>query len=378
MTNPQPPLRLVIAAGGTGGHVLPAVAVIDELRARGIPLDLLWIGSKSGVEGEIAEANGIDFLAVPVGKLRRYLDWQTIPDALRIPGGIALAWRHLRRFRPDVIFSTGGYVSVPVVVAGARMAPSLTHEQTAQIGLANRILARFTKRFAISYERTAEAARAIHPHVTVTGNPVRTSLADGDKARGLASFGFTPDLPVVYVTGGARGASPVNERVAGMLPDILEICQVLHQAGPASANDDARALEAAMDAWPPHLRARYVVREFIRDEIADVYAMADLVIGRAGAGTVAELAFVGKPAILIPLPGTGGDEQRKNAGILTQAGAAIALEQADATPERLRREIEDLLADHSRRHAMATDARKVGRPDAAALLADEIIELANG
>jgi len=370
------PLRLIIAAGGTGGHVLPAIAVIEELGSRGIPTEILWIGSHKGVERDIAQAHDVAFSAVQTGKLRRYLDLQTITDAFRIPIGIVQAWFMVRAFKPDVIFSTGGNVSVPTVVGGSRRAPVLTHEQTAQVGIANKIAARFAKRFAAAYEETAAIARNHHAHVVVTGNPVRASLAAGDPAKARSHFGLSPDLPVVFVTGGARGASPINQRIEALLPELLEHVQVVHQAGPSIANDDAARLREAQETWPERLRPRYVVREFLGEEIADLYAIADLIIGRAGAGTVSELAFLGKSSILIPLPGTWGDEQRKNARVLANVGGTIVLEQEEATPERLRTEIMALIDDPQRRNSMAAAARHVARPDAAARLVDELLDLA--
>lgn len=374
---PSTPLRLLIAAGGTGGHVLPAVAVIDELRQRQIPLEILWIGSHKGVERDIAHSHGIRFSAIQTGKLRRYLSLETVTDMFRLPVGFVQALLKVRSFRPDVIFSTGGNVSVPTVIAGCRFAPVITHEQTAQVGIANKIAARFAARFAAAYDETAEIARQYHSHVVTTGNPIRTSLAQGDAARGREHFGMSPDLPVVFVTGGARGASAINERIEGNLPGILEKTQIVHQTGPAVANDDAARLARARETWPKHLQDRYVVREFLGSEIADLYAITDLVIGRAGAGTVAELAFLQKPSILIPLPGTWGDEQRKNAGVLVKAEGAIVMEQADTTPAALGAAIESLLDDPMRRNRMGANAGKIARPDAAARLADEILMLAD-
>lgn len=376
VTTHQKSLRLLITAGGTGGHVLPAVAVIEEIRARQIPVEMLWIGSHKGVERDIAHAHGVNFTAVQTGKIRRYLSVETVTDIFRIPLGIAQAGIKARAFAPDVIFSTGGNVSVPAVVAGSRVAPVLTHEQTAQVGIANKIAARFARRFAVAYEETAMIARTYHDHVVITGNPVRASLIQGVKTRAWEHFGLSPDLPVVFVTGGARGASPINQRIEKLLPDLLEKTQVVHQAGPSVANDDAARLRRAQESWPEHLRGRYVVREFLGGEIADLYAITDLVIGRAGAGTVAELAFLGKPSILLPLPGTWGDEQRKNAKVLTNVDGAIVIEQNDATPERLRQEINALLDDPMRRNAMGASASRIARPDAAARLVDEILTLA--
>ncbi|MFN8678506.1 MAG: glycosyltransferase, partial [Thermomicrobiales bacterium] len=185
------------------------------------------------------------------------------------------------------------------------------------------------------------------------------------------------DLPVMYVTGGARGATPLNQRVASTLTHILERWQLLHQTGPATANDDAANLNAQRAALPEHLQRRYKIVEFIRGELPDVYAAADLVIGRAGAGTVAELALVGKPAILIPLPGAGGDEQARNARVLVNAGGAVMLLQEHATPERLLEECLAILGDQDRRRQMSAAAHSVAQPDAAAKLADIVLELAS-
>jgi UDP-N-acetylglucosamine--N-acetylmuramyl-(pentapeptide) pyrophosphoryl-undecaprenol N-acetylglucosamine transferase len=369
-------LRLVIAGGGTGGHVHPALAVVEELRARGRPLDLLWIGSRGDVEGPAAQRAGIPFRAVETGKLRRYVDIQTIVDAVRMPIGVVQAWRVLRSFRPDVIFSTGGFVSVPTVVAGARLAPILTHEQTAILGLATRINLRLADVLAVSFDRSAALAHGFDGRVVCTGNPVRASLRQGDAARGLSRFGFTDELPLLYVTGGARGASPLNRRIAKLLPNLLETCQVLHQAGPKTANDDAAVLDRLRSTWPAELQKRYRVVEFVRDELADVYAAAPLVLGRAGAGTVAELAFLGKPALLIPLPGSGGGEQIENARALVDAGGAVVLNQAEATPTRLRAELQRLLGDPDRLTSMGERAASIAHPDASARLADELLALA--
>jgi len=370
-------LRLLIAGGGTGGHVLPAVAVVEELRRRKVPLEVLWIGSHGGVERRIAEEQDVPFVAIQTGKLRRYLAIQTLTDALRVPIGIAQAWQRIRTFKPDVIYSTGGAVSVPSVIGGHRTAPVITHEQTAQIGIANRTAARFASVFAVGFEQTAEIARTLHKHVVVTGNPVRASLANGSAERGYQHYGFSPNMPVVYVTGGARGASPLNERIEAVLGELLVNVQMVHQVGPASANADFARLTALRERLPEDLANRYVITEFVGSELSDLYAITGLVIGRAGAGTISELGAMGLPSILIPLPGTWGDEQRKNARVLGDVGAAVVIEQRDAAPERLRSEILALAGSVERRNAMAAAARSTARPDAASRLVDEILGLAD-
>lgn len=369
-------LRLIIAGGGTGGHVLPAVAVIEELRQRDLVEALLWIGSHSGLERSAAAEADVPYLAIQTGKLRRYFSFQTASDAARIPLGMLQARRHIQQFRPTVVFSTGGFVSVPTVIASRGKAPILTHEQTAILGLATRINARIASSLAVSYESTAGAASKLHRDVVVTGNPVRSFLGDGEAPRARTRWQFEDAPFFLYVTGGSLGASPLNQRFAALLPDLLNYVHVLHQAGPATAaNRDAATLREARAGWPEPLQRRYQVVEFVGPELADVYAAADLIISRAGAGTVAELAYLGKPSILIPLPGTGGDEQTRNAGILADAGAAILIPQAEATSERLRQEILGLLADPDRRERMAAAARSVARRDAAARLADHLLRL---
>jgi UDP-N-acetylglucosamine--N-acetylmuramyl-(pentapeptide) pyrophosphoryl-undecaprenol N-acetylglucosamine transferase len=369
-------LRLVITGGGTGGHVLPALAVIDELRGRGALADVIWIGSREGVERQAAEEAGIRFVAIPTGKLRRYLSLRNLTDSARVPFGVLAARRALAAFRPDVVLSTGGFVSVPAVVAARGIAPVLTHEQTAILGLANRINARFADVLAVSHPQTEQLAGRLHRQVVITGNPIRVGLTTGDRPRGLRRLGFDPAIPVLYVTGGARGASPINRRIAALLPDILDQTQIVHQTGPLTANADAVNLTELRETLPETLRRRYAVVEFLRDELPDIYAAADLVLGRAGAGTIAELAYVGLPAILVPLPSARGDEQALNARVLGDAGAAVVIPQPDATPERLREEISALLGDPERRRRMAIAARTVARPDAAARLADELLLLA--
>ena len=369
-------LRLAITGGGTGGHVLPALAVMDELRRRGALADLIWIGSRDGVERQAAEKAGIRFVSIPTGKLRRYLSLQNLTDAARVPLGVLAARRALATFRPDVVLSTGGFVSVPAVVAARGIAPVLAHEQTAILGLANRINARFADVLAVSHTQTEPLARQLHRRVVVTGNPVRVGLTAGDRSRGLRTLGFKEGIPGVYVTGGARGASPINQRIAALLPGILDRTQIVHQTGPLSANADAANLAQMRETLPETVRDRYTVVEFLRDELPDVYAAADLVVGRAGAGTIAELAYIGLPAILVPLPGARGDEQALNAQVLGDAGAAVVIPQSDATPERLQMEILALLDDPQRRARMSNAARAVARPDATARLAEELLALA--
>src|SRR6476646_3487489 len=228
-------MKLLITGGGTGGHVSPAVAVITRLRQLSAqdnsPLELHYVGSVSGIERRTMEGLGVPYTAIQTGKLRRYLSIQTPVDLLvRLPLGALQALNAVRRFKPDVIFSTGGYVCVPTVIAGWLLrVPALTHEQTALVGLANRIAGRFARRVAVSYPQSLSyfpKGKAF-----VTGNPLRPSLLHGDATRAAQRFQLDAGQPTVYITGGAQGSHAINMAVREALPRLLECCQVIHQCG---------------------------------------------------------------------------------------------------------------------------------------------------
>jgi len=375
-------MRILITGGGTGGHVSPAVAVIAALRARsrqeGWPLDLLYLGSQEGVERRLITALGVRYAAVQTGKLRRYFSWRTPLDLLRIPLGVLQAAARVARFRPAVIFSTGGFVCVPPVIAGwALRVPVITHEQTARSGLANRIAARFARLVAIS--DPASAADFPPGRTRLTGNPLRPELRGGDAGRALAYWHLDPALPAVYVTGGALGAHAINAALRAALPRVLAVAQVVHQvgAGPDGSRVDIQAAEAQARS-DPLAAARYRPVPFVGPELADLYALATLVVGRAGAGTVNELAALGKPAVLIPLPGAASDEQTANALRLAAAGAARLLPQAECSPDRLAGLVLHLLADAATLATMAAAGPSLARPDAAEVLVDLILALGRG
>ena len=374
-------MRLIIAGGGTGGHITPALATLTALREQlgGTPLEVLWIGTRDGLERRIAGEQGLPFATIQAGKLRRYLSLANILDFGRIPVGVAQALAHVARFRPDVVFGTGGFVSVPTVTAaGLLRRPVLIHEQTAQFGLANRLCLPFATTIALPYEASRAFVPPTKRRIVVTGNPVRADLFAGDRAEGARLLGLDPALPTLYVTGGATGARTLNTTLATILPDLLSRYQVIHSRGTQPDRPTLADLRAIADALPPARRARYVVRGFIGPELPHIYALAALVIGRAGAGTVAEIAALGKPAILIPLPGTGGDEQTKNARLLADAGAARMIPESELTPAGLTAAIDELLAPAATEALarMGEAARTQSPGDAATRLAAELRRLA--
>jgi UDP-N-acetylglucosamine--N-acetylmuramyl-(pentapeptide) pyrophosphoryl-undecaprenol N-acetylglucosamine transferase len=342
-----------------------------------------YVGSRGGVEKGLVEAAGIPFVGVQSGKLRRasslrgLLTLKNLADAFRVPIGVGEALNEVRRFRPDVVLATGGYVSVPpVIAAGLLHRPVLIHEQTVQIGLANRIAARFATRIALTFDGSAsELPPSLRRKSFVTGNPVRQAIFGGSKATAVAQLGFDPtedQLPTIYITGGALGAQSINRAVESVLPELLLSYRVVHQCG--EKDGDRMAQLAA--ALPVSLAKRYYATPFVGVEIADIFALADLVVARSGAGTVTEVAAMGKATLFIPLVPTGGDEQTRNAKRLVDAGAAVLLPSKDLDGPRLLSEIQALLSDPARLSAMGQAATTLATPRAAHDLALAILEMA--
>lgn len=375
-------LSMIVTGGGTGGHTYPALTTINALQARlaetGTAPDLLWVGVADGLEATIADRNHIAFRAITTGKLRRSPNprelARNVVDAFRIPFGIAQAALTVARTRPSVVFSTGGFVSVPIGLAAALFrVPYLMHEQTLSVGLANRILARVATRILLSHEASLEHLPPnARRRAVVTGNPVRPAVLNGDAAKGLAAYSLDPSLPLVLVTGGAAGAQQINRMLTGALPDLLQHCQVVHQCGNLSYAE----MQQVVRGLDPQIAHRYRVVDFIHDELPDLLAAAAIVVARAGAGTVAELTALGKASILIPYPVSAGDEQRITARHLAHEGAAVMLDGDQATPDHLRDTITGLLTDPGGRAAMSQAATAHGRPDAAARVVTEILTVA--
>ncbi|MFI2078479.1 UDP-N-acetylglucosamine--N-acetylmuramyl-(pentapeptide) pyrophosphoryl-undecaprenol N-acetylglucosamine transferase [Streptomyces triculaminicus] len=380
--------RLIVTGGGTGGHTYPALTVIRTLQARmaaeSSTLDVLWIGTAEGLEARVAATEGIPFATVATGKIRRssnplkMASPANIKDMARVPLGVAQARKIVTDFRPDVVLATGGYVAVPAGLA-ARMCrrPLVLHEQTVRLGLANRKLASSATRIAVSSESTVSLLpEAVRGAAVVTGNPIRPEVLAGhpDKAvEALGLRGFDRRLPTVYVTGGAQGSQQINGFVRDALPWLLGRANVIHQCGP----DNLEELRRHVAALSVPSAGRYYLAGFIGPELPDVLALADIVVSRSGAGTLAELTALGKPAVFVPLASSAGDEQAHNARHLEEAGAAVAL-LGDVTAEGLREAVGPLLADPARRVAMAERARAYGRPDAADRLVDVILSAASG
>ena len=311
-------------------------------------------------------------MAIPTGKLRRYWAWQNLVDlAINVPASLVHARLALSRLRPRVVFGTGGFVALPVVLAAASAhIPVVVHEQTAVPGLANRIAARVARRIAITFEASARWFPA--ERVVITGNPLRAELRTGSRADAFRRFDLDPALPLVYVTGGAQGAHRINRAVGDALDALLASTQIVHQCGDNPETGDRAWLLARRAQLAPGRARRYRVVSYLDAELPDVFAAAALVVGRAGAGTVNECCHLGLPALYVPLPGTAGDEQTANARLVERAGGAVVLPQSGLTPDALASQVATLLADPLQLKTMGTRARSLAIPDAADRLADVI------
>ncbi|MFD8722464.1 glycosyltransferase [Streptomyces sp. NPDC059629] len=379
----------MVTGGGTGGHVYPALTTVREARRivgedRAGPdrpeLDVVWVGTATGLEARVAAAEeGVRFRALSTGKIRRTRSlrslWLNLVDLFKIPLGVAQALRYVMTERPHVVFSVGGYVCVPVAVAAWLTRRRLVmHEQTLNLGLANRLVARLADVIALSHASSIDSLPPrLARRAVVTGNPIRPGLLHGNREAALRRYGFQ-DEPLVYVTGGSQGSAQINELVTAVLPELLKHCQVVHQCGSA-AEPVTRQRTASL---PDDLRRRYVLLDYVGDtEMADLLAAADVVISRSGAGTLAELTAAGRVTVLVPLVPTSGDEQRRNAQRVVEAGAGRMLAGADATSENLWAHLTELLGDPALRTAMALRSRSLGQPDAARTVAGLLLDQAH-
>jgi len=353
---------IVCTGGGTGGHVFPGLAVIKELKTR-YDSKVFWIGSKKGIEKAIIERSGIPFHGIPSGKLRRYFSLKNIFDIFRIFGGLFSSFFILRKIKPDALFSKGGYVSVPpVIAAGLLKIPVITHESDVDPGLATRINSRFADKICVSWEETFQFfSENIRHKLQLTGNPVREEFMDGDAEKGREILGFPKDGFCILILGGSLGARQINLLVREMLPDLLGKAYIVHQTG------EEMYAESSAEG--------YKTFPFIYEELPDIFAAADIIISRAGANILSEGAALGKPFILIPLSGSGtrGDQVR-NAGLFTEKGAALMFMDEDVKTEKITPEILRLVNNRNVCREMGEKAKALSDPLSARKIADIIQE----
>lgn len=313
--------RIILTGGGTAGHVTPNIALIPELQKRGY--EIHYIGSKTGIEKELIGNFDIPYYGISSGKLRRYFDVKNFTDPFRILKGYAEADKLIKKIKPSVIFSKGGFVTVPVVKAAKRRhVPCVLHESDISPGLANRLCIPSATAICANFPETLENLPEDKAHLT--GSPIRSELFTGNRLKGLDFCGFTANKPVILVIGGSLGSVRVNEAVRDILPQLLERYQVIHLCGKDKVDETWKDTEG------------YVQYEYIQKELCDLLDAADIVISRAGANAICELLALHKPNILIPLSleASRGD-QILNAASFEKQGFSYVIKEEDLTSEKL-------------------------------------------
>ncbi len=354
--------RILIAGGGTGGHIIPALAIADELRARHVA-EILFVGTARGLESRLVPEAGYRLELIRVGQLNKVSLATRLRTLVDLPLGLLQCVRLLRRFRPDAVIGVGGYASGPVMGAAIAMRiPTLAFEPNAVPGLANRLIGRRVRAAGVNFAPAARYFRNAH----VTGIPVRAEFF----RLAPRPVGAPPNL---LVFGGSQGARVLNRtmpQIAASLIAAVPGLTILHQAGARHAESTLAAYEAS--GAPPD---RWQVAAFL-DDMPRRFEAADLVLSRSGASTVAELSAAGKPAVLVPFPQAADDHQRRNAEVMAEAGAARMLLEADLTEIQLQGTLVDLLAARAGLQTMAENARALAHPDAAENIAKMALALA--
>ena len=313
--------RIVFTGGGTAGHVTPNMALIARLQE--LDYDIHYIGSYTGIEKELIEKMGIPYYGISSGKLRRYFDLKNFSDPFRVLKGFGEAKKLLKQIKPDIVFSKGGFVSVPVVVAAKKCKiPAIIHESDMTPGLANKLAIPSAVRVCANFPETIQYLP--EGKAVLTGTPIRKELFAGNKLKGLEFCGFHANLPVILVVGGSTGSAAVNEAVRNLLPTLLKRFQVIHLCGKGKTDPAYDNVEG------------YVQYEYISAELSDLFAAADFVISRAGANAICELLALRKPMILIPLSAAASrGDQILNAESFERQGFAYVIHEEDLTNETL-------------------------------------------
>lgn len=366
--------RVVLSGGVSGGHTYPLIAVARVLRKR-YPqgIELLFLGGGGVFEQTAMEAEGIPMRRILYGKMRRYFSFLNYLDFFKLPLGILQALWHLLLFMPDVVFSKGGAASVPVVFA-ARFyrIPVLIHDSDSVAGRANAWLGKWVQKVAIAYPSAAQYFPS--GKTALTGNPVREEILSGSKERARERFGLDPQKKTLVLLGGSQGAHGLNNALLQVLPLLLtKGVQVIHQTG-SSHLEGVLALAAELGV--PTEKGSYHPIDFLSaEEVGDVLVSADIVVSRAGAGSIAEIAACRKALVLVPLPSAANDEQRKNAYDIAEIGGALVLEEANLGEHLFLENLENLLNNDDLRAEMGEKLHVFYHPDAAERIADGLIDL---
>lgn len=328
--------KIVLTGGGTAGHVTPNIALLPALKEAGY--DITYMGSYDGIEKRLIADFEIPYVGISTGKFRRYLDLRNFTDPFRVIKGFAEARKFLKSYQPDVIFSKGGFVSVPVVRAASTLGiPCVIHESDMTPGLANKLCLSSAAKVCCNFPETLKLLP--ENKAVLTGSPIRAELSQGSRLAGLNMCGFSANTPVIMVIGGSLGAANVNKAVREALPRLLEDFQVVHICGKEKVDNLLLNTPG------------YRQFEYVKSELKDLFAMADIVISRAGANAICELLALKKPNILIPLPaGSSRGDQLLNAQSFEAQGFSIVISEDDLTTELLTDKVHELYFNRQKFH----------------------------
>ena len=320
--------RIVLTGGGTAGHVTPNIALLPKLKEEGY--DIHYIGSYDGIERKLIEEFDIPYYGISSGKLRRYFDPKNFSDPLKVIKGYKEASALMKRLKPDVVFSKGGFVSVPVVLAAKRRGvPSIIHESDMTPGLANKICIPCAKKVCTNFPETLKNIPG--NKAVLTGSPIRQELFEGNKEKGLTFCGFDNKKPVLLIIGGSLGSQVVNEAVRSILPELLEQFQIIHLCGKDKVDSSLNGTKG------------YVQFEYIKQELTDLFAASDLIISRAGANAICEILALRKPNILIPLSAAASrGDQILNANSFKKQGFSFVLPEEKLSSETLMKAVKEV------------------------------------
>lgn len=315
--------KIAFTGGGTAGHVSPNIALIQKLQKEDTPPEMIYLGSKEGIEKEMIGKENIPYFGIATGKLRRYRSLKNLSDPFRVLAGFFQAFRILGKQKPDILFSKGGFVAVPPVLAAYfRRIPVIIHESDYSPGLTTKISSKFAKTICLTFEDTAKFLPK--KKTVVTGTPIRNRLQNGNAASGYKLTGFSSDKPTLLVMGGSQGSKAINDALITILPELTKNYQIIHLAGKGNA------------AKMPQNTAGYVCYDFLSDELADVLAITDFVLSRAGSNAIFEFLALRKPMLLVPLPlSASRGDQILNADYFQKKGYALTRKQEELTPESL-------------------------------------------
>lgn len=326
--------KIVLTGGGTAGHVTPNIALIPKLREHGY--EISYIGSYEGMERKLIEDYDIPYYGIATGKFRRYFDLKNFTDPFRVLKGVFEAKKYLKQISPDIIFSKGGFVAVPVVRAAKSLnIPVITHESDMTPGLANRLCLPAATVICCNFPETMKTLPA--EKAVLTGTPIREELKSGSREAGLAFTGFSGEKPIIMVTGGSLGAVAVNNAVRDALPELLTRYDIVHLCGRGKLDERLVGTDG------------YIQYEYIKEELPDLFAMADLIISRAGANAICEIATLNKPNLLIPLPSKASrGDQILNAHSFESQGFSMVIDEENLTTKTLIDGVDELYADRQK------------------------------